>query len=87
MSISHRLAQASILSLEFIEALGLIQLQPAVLRPPAIIGLLADRDAAAHLDDTESAASPTSISRSLPMICSAECFFLAIPTSLKEVQP
>ena len=80
--IGHRLASALVLALQLLEPLGLIQLQPAELGAPAVVGLLRDGVLAPGLGDGAPFATATSIARSMPMICSGVCRFpRAIPSS------
>ena len=47
--VGNELLQASVLLLELLQALGLVELETAVLLPPALVGLLGDSDLLASL--------------------------------------
>ena len=47
--VGNELIQASVLLLELLPALGLVELETAVLLPPALVGLLGDSDLLASL--------------------------------------
>ena len=46
--LGYRLLQALVLAFEILETLSLIELQAAVLAPPAIVALLRDADTSTH---------------------------------------
>ena len=47
--VGNELLQASVLLLDLLQALGLVELETAVLLPPALVGLLGDSDLLASL--------------------------------------
>jgi hypothetical protein len=62
--------ERSVVAGEFLQALGVVGLQPAVLGAPAVVGRLADLRVLGDLRDLVPSASSRSASRSLRMICS-----------------
>ena len=79
--IGHQPLQPTVLALQLFQPLGLVDPQPPVLPPPAVIRWLGHAEAARDLSRTDSpCASTTSASRSLPMISSAAYRLRAMPT-------
>ena len=71
LGVGQQPLQPGVLLLQLLEPLGLVDLQAAVLLPPAVVRLLGDAELLADLGDRLPLASSTSASRSLAMICSA----------------
>ena len=65
--LGHGLLQPIVLAFEILQALGLVELQAAILAPPAIVALLRDADASASNSPSNSSRVATVLSLSLRM--------------------
>ena len=78
--IRHQPLQPGVLSLQLLQALGLVHPQAAVLTPSAVVRGLGDAEPSYYFGHAPALRQATSASRSVPMICSAVDRFRAMPT-------